>query len=173
MPAAVWSVSGAPVITGGLLQVQDPALEALISNGALQILLNGTGNNNTVKPFFVADELFTGNTTTTAAQTIITGSPSYFITDVTVAVSGDATVTGGAELSVLLKDGATTIAQGYADLASTPIPSLAPAKLIELRSIQYNSKGNAAALTLTLGSVLATGKVYWNIAGGLCTNIGP
>lgn len=175
LPAAVWPATGSPLFNAsGAMIVSDAVLDAAVNANVLSVLLNGTGNNNVTKPFFVADELFTGSSSTTSAQTVITGAPSFFITDVQVAVSGGATLGAAGELTITLKDDATTIAQGIAFINNAvPATSLAPLRLIDLPNLQYNSKGSAKLLTLTASAVLTAGKFYWNIGGGVCTNIGP
>jgi hypothetical protein len=175
LPNSVWSATQAPIYSSsGYLEVSDVALDSAVSAGNVNVLENTTANNNVVKPYFAADELFTGSTATSTAQTITTGNPSFFITDIFVAITGDAAISGGAaELTVTLKDGAATIATGIAAVPAASGSGIAPVALIATRNIQYNSKANANHLTITLSSTLTTGKVYWNIAGGLCSNIGP
>lgn len=174
LPAAVWPATAEPSFnSSGYLQVTDPVLDATVSGNNVNVIVNGTANNNVVKPIFQADELFTGSATTSAAQTITTGAPSFFITEVNVRLTGDAGLAGAAEYTLTLKDGATTIAQGIAILATSGLTDAAPFDMITLHGIQYNSKTNAANLTLTGSANLTAGKYFWNIAGGLCSNIGP
>lgn len=174
LPAAVWSATSGFSFTGaGYLQVSDVALDACVSGGNLNVSPNGTGNNNVSKPFFVADEMFTGSATTTTAQTIITGNPSFFITDLFVALTGNAAASAASTLTVTLKDGATTIAEGLAAVPASSGTTLGAVPLIALHNLQYNSKANANTLNLTLSENLTAGAVYWNVAGGLTTNIGP
>lgn len=176
LPAAVWGASGGFTFTGGgALEVSDTTLDATVTNNQVNTNENATGNNNVSKPVFVADELFTGSSTGSAAATLTTGAPSFFITDVFVALSADAAISGGAaELVVTIKDGATVILTGIADVpAASLTTNLTFPAIIESRGLQYNSKSNAAALTINFSATLTTGKIYWNVAGGLCTNIGP
>jgi len=172
LPEAVWSATSNFTFTAlGYLETSDVALDATISGGAVNIILNATENNDVVKPFFGADEIYTGHTTTTTPQTIVTGAPSYFITSLFVGLSNDAALAAPGELSVAIKDGSTTIAQAYANLTGTP--SNGTSTLLELADLQYNSKGSTQSLTLTLSAVLSAGICYWNVAGGLTSRIGP
>lgn len=175
LPAQIWPTTGEPSFNAaGYLQVTDVALDAIISGGVLQTGMNATDNNNVVKPWFGADELFTGSVTASGNTVVTTGNPSYFITDATVYVTADAALAAAGELTVQLRDNATVIATGIAVLPNAGATSpIGPYKIIELRNIQFNSKASTVALNLNLSAALTAGHVYYNIAGGLCSNIGP
>lgn len=174
LPACVWPSTAMPSFNAnGYMQVTDVALDAIIASNSLPVTQQGTGNNNVLKPFFVADELFTGSANDAAAHNIIVGNPSFFITEVHVFVSGNASLAAAAEYTITLKDDATTIATGVAFLPNAAGTNFQPAVMLELDNIQYNSKGNAKNLSLTASAALTSGHFYWNIAGGLCSNIGP
>lgn len=172
LPEAVWSATSNFTFTAlGYLETSDVALDATISGGAVNVILKATENNDVVKPFYGADELYTGSTTTTTAQTIITGTPSYFMTDLFVALSGDATISGGGELTVTIKDGTTAILQSVCYLGATAVAGILP--LLDFSGLQFNSKASGNTLNLSLSAVLTAGKCFWNVAGGLTANIGP
>lgn len=175
MPAAVWNATAAFDFDGsGNLLVSDAALDACITSGILSVGVNAFGNADTAKLFYVGDEMFTGSTATSTAQTITTGSPSFFITSLDVLLSGDAALAAAAEYTVTIKDGATTIAQGIAALPSASVTDgRAPISLIRLPNLQYNSKGNGNNLLIQGSAALSSGKLFWNIAGGLTSQIGP
>lgn len=174
LPAAVWPATQSFLFTSsGYLEVSDVALDGCIVSGNVNTTPNLIGNNNVVKPFFAADELYTGSTSATAAVTLITGSPSWFITDVFVHLTGDAAMASAGELTVSLIDDATTILEGIAYVPAASPVILGSTPLIESRALQYNSKNSASTLTIKLGTALTSGKVFWNVAGGLCANVGP
>lgn len=175
LPACVWPTTAEPSFTTlGYLQTSDVALDAIITSNSLAVTMNGTGNNNVLKPFFIADELFSGSVTAAGNSVVTTGAPSYFITEAHVYISADASLAAAGELTVQLRDNATVIATGIALLPNAGgTAPIGPYELIELENIQFNSKASTVALNLNLSAALTGGHVYYNIAGGLCSNIGP
>lgn len=160
----------------GYLNTSDVALDALIAGGTLPVSPKKQGQNDTLVPDFVGDDLFTGSTATTVAQTIIAGNPGFYFTFCDVEITPDAILGSAGELTVTLKDGATTIAQGICYLPAslgTITLETGPSVLIRLDNLQYNAKAGSNNLTLTLGTALTGGKVYWNVAGGQTAVIGP
>lgn len=175
LPSCVWSATSSFAFSAaGYLEVTDVALDACVTGSNLNILENGTANNNVVKPVFLADELFTGSlvaATTATAATITTGNVSFFITS--ISLFSTITETTAADVVVTLKDGATVIITWPVFAPATA--NLAAPQQFNMNDLQYNSKGSAQTLTLNIGAAGAgvAGAIYYNIAGGLCSNIGP
>lgn len=172
-PPGVWPYNQTPIGATGnnYVDVFDHAFYNSTVSGYLAVLNKYESDSDIVRYGYVANKIFSGNVSTTTAATLITGSPSYFFRTLYAEFTANSTLAAAGLVTLTLKDGATTIFSTAIYLGATPL-NTSPIVALDLRDVQYNSVHNAAALTLTLGTSLATGQLNWHMFGGLTAQIG-
>ena len=167
VPAAVWIANGASAdVIGGLLQVQDAAIEALIANGALNVSNVGYGTADALvhKRF---GSPFAGSLTAAATAAIITGAPSVFLTNIDVTLSPDATL---ASAGILTITGALAISAVNVFVRKIWVPATAadgnPTTICHIDNLNIVGALSGDNFDLTLSVALLTGSVEYTIVGG-------
>lgn len=89
----IWSATnGAFLFTaGGLLEVSDVALDAIISGGALTVNPKYTGSGDVLYPMFKSQNAMSGNTTGSVANLLVGGN-GFFVNFVDIYITGDASM---------------------------------------------------------------------------------
>lgn len=101
-PAMVWPASPANTsanIVNGILQVQDVGLENLIYQGGLNANGGGLGHADVRKSKRIGNA-YSGSITTATTVAVIAGSPSCFVSGISVVLSPDAQIAAGGVLTV-------------------------------------------------------------------------
>jgi hypothetical protein len=171
-PAAVWGVSGSNIPTsGGKVIVTDPIREALIVNGALSASNALYGNADTIVHKRAGNQAYSGIIAAAGTTTIITGNPSFFITDVCCYLSPNSlTTTTVAECTLIGKrtsDG--TVLFQLDGTAPTALTSSERGYVLTLSGMSYvgNLAGDSLTLTAAFSpNALTQGGFYYNIFGG-------
>lgn len=175
-PAFVWNVqSQAFQFTGGKLQVTDPVLDGLAVQNGLQVVPNEYITGGGAVPAFAGDTFYTGSTSADSAQTIISApgnALAFYLRAMKVDISNDAATTSGAEITVTVKDGSTTIAENTVYVPSSGGTSLGKQSIFDFDALNYPSAALNNALTITLSAALSAGKVSWTVIGGTSTFAG-
>lgn len=165
-PAAVWSAQGNAIpVSGGKVIVSDPALEALINGGALSVTRTAlTSGDATVH--LRTGIAYSGTLTASGSTTIITGSPSCFLTAADLWLSPASTMATAGILTVTL----AFANQGTIATRSVYVPATAangaPTPILQLRDVQLLGALNGDNLTLSLSGALSAGGVEYTIVGG-------
>ena len=167
-PAAVWGTSTGIVITNGLAQVQDPALEALISNNALSTSTALYGSGDTII-HQRSGKAYTGFVLGGGTTTIISGNPNCFVNSIFVTVDPYAVSTVATEFQISLEFlNAGNIVTGIFQSETTPITTPSSGSVVfNLAGLNLlgNSTGDTVQLVVSTGN-LSNGAIRYTIIGG-------
>lgn len=168
----IWSsISSA----GALLTqpVSDAILDAIVSGGKAQVSNYVFGQSETSHPMHISDVVVTALVTTTATTTLLTGAPSFFISSIDIALSGNATlaVAGTVNFQLVDSNASTVIWQRTVALATTQIAGLTSVQLASLTGLNINSKGSLSTLQFRQSPALQSGTVSINLGAGISTDI--
>lgn len=173
----VWGTTGSASVVNGKLQVQDTILEGTV-NGTYQQNSNFiTASGQTILPFWRGNQALT--VATAASPTSIIPAQGvgigWFISNITVDLTADATIATMGNFTISIQDNATTIFQ-----VRPFVPAVVPTilngsylRLLSMNDISYNSKTANVALRLSTSAALVTGLVIVNVTWGNTTQIGP
>ena len=167
----VWGSNAAFNFDGnGNLLVSDTLLDGAISSGLVQVNTRGLGDGGIVRPIFQGNRTYNARVTAAATTTLITGSPNFFVTSLSVRFSPDAIMAAaGANLVTLRHStGPTNIFQRAAYLPNA-IPASPPSNgysVIELSDTQILGLTPGSNLELILGTALTGGFLEVLVTGG-------
>lgn len=150
----------------GYLYVDDPNIASVVSNGNLKTIVNITDASDKIRPYYGGSYAYQGNFST-GTQTLITGAPYSFITQIFADFSSDATLATAGRVSVSLTDnnGAVTLWSKQVYLPSTPLDNR-PIPVFDMQSIQYLSAYANSSIQISLGTALSTGVLNYLVLCG-------
>ncbi len=167
-PAAVWGTSTGIVITNGLAQVQDPAIEALISNNSLSASTALYGSGDTLL-HARAGVAHYGSITAVGTVTVLAGNPNCYLTGYRLTLDANATCAALSELTI------TTgfLNAGIVDETVIQVGTAAPAGTVgavligqmDGLNLLGTSTGDSLQITLA-GAALTTGSIRYTLFGG-------
>lgn len=166
-PASVWSTDQTVIpVVGGLVQVQDPALEALISNGALNVTNTVLGSGDVPKHIHSGTSY--RGVIASGVITIITGAPSCFINSFAIEVQPVVSSATPFLLTVILSFTTSGIIwTGSAWIPSTPPNPTYPISLANITGLNNVGTLSGDNLQIALsGGTLTSGNVIYNVWGG-------
>lgn len=158
------------------LRVSDAALEASIVSGKVQSLQFLTGDVQTPLPEFAGDKVYNintaaaGNTAIAAAAGVGVG---YYIKEISVKLSGDASLAVAGQVTISIREAAVVIATQTIYLPAAAPNTPGGFDVLKLSNLNYNFKTANVALNVNLSAALATGVASVIIVGGTTTIIGP
>ena len=174
--AVIWNSQGQTFNfdNSGNILVSDPILDGLVTgNNALQVEPQLLGNNDTPYIDMLGTRVFSQQVTASGSITILTGAPSFFIKEISISISNDATHAAGVNMVVTLADGVNTLLNTRAAVpAAAPANPIGRTQLLHLSNLNYFSRGTGNNLNIITFDTLATGDIYVNIVGGFTAQIG-
>lgn len=156
--------------TNGYLYVDDPNLASIVSGGYASVKDFLNGNGDTTRKAKAGNLSWSGSVTATAT-TIVTGAPSFFITELELSYSNDLAISVAGDLTVTVKDGTNVIFTSVLYVPATGGTAVGNREFASLSGMNYNSQAATSPLTLNLSSALTSGKISYNIFGGLTAEI--
>jgi hypothetical protein len=179
MNAAVWSVNGAPVVTNGLLQVQDSILESAVSSGKFNVTpLQLTGDGVTYAPVMLDTRMVSVNIAATSTTTIFSAGAGvgWAVKSIDILLSPDAVQGTAGENAVNLFENATKIASTGIFVAPAAAPTFAtavgPLQLLRKENINLTSKVAGSTFGASLNGTLTAGAVTINVTYAISPFIG-
>lgn len=174
--ALVWYIGGTGNVVNGNLQVQDVILESAVSNGFMNSLNNNMASSSVVKPNWKGDKTFSVNTAATGPTTLIAAQGAgfgWFVDNLSIDVSADASLAAAGELTVTVTDtGTGTVFSNILSLPNAAGTGLGKMPVLDMKGIGYNAKTANNTFTITLSAALATGKIVANGTWGITNIIG-
>jgi hypothetical protein len=168
IPPAVWSAI--PNAAGALtVPVSDTLLDSAVSGSKVQTTNYVYGLNDVVHEMHKANKNIAGSITTAATTTLLTGSPSFFVDWVDIAISGNATlsVAGVTTISLVDSNSSEVICQKAIWLPNAALTTTPVFQVFNIHpGMNWNSRGATTNLLLTLSTALATGTLTYSIGAG-------
>lgn len=168
-PAATWNTKASGfVVTNGLLQVQDPAVEALIINSALSTsdALYTTGDTILHARAGIAH---TGSITAVGTTTVLAGSPNCFLTGYRITLDPNATCAAQTDLTVTTQFINAGVVSNDTVQVGTVAASGTAAQIVVAQVTGLDLLGSASGDSLEIvmaGAALATGALRYTLFCG-------
>jgi len=175
----IWSQSGQLFTFNGSneLLVSDPGLRAGVVSNFYQSQGFLMGTAQTVVPHWGGSTVYNLNNKTTVNDTAIAAALgaglAYYIKEIHVTLSGDASLAVAGQLTVAVREAAVVIASRIVYLPAAAPNTPGGFDVIKLSNMNYNMKTANVALNAFLGTALATGVASFIVVGGTTNVIGP
>lgn len=179
MNMSVWNVNAAPTATGGILQVQDLALEAGMNgsqmNTAPRVL---SGDGATYKQLFGATRFVSVDTVNTASTALIAATAGFGweVSSLDLSFTPDAIMAAAGRCQIVLLENATVIARSswvaLPNAAPTFTAGAAPLVALRMNGLQLTSKISGSALNVQVSTALTGGLATARAEYGLSPFIG-
>lgn len=174
LPYSNYSVL-APQSPASTQLVQDTILESIVSSGYGNVSNYLTGNNGVIYPLLEGTNAYRATISTTTVTTLITGSPSWFATQILIMPSYTATMATAGEVTLTISDGGTGGA-GTLVVHRMWIANAAGGNLqfqqLNMSSLNLISKATSGSvLTATLSAALSAGVIDVQVLGGVTSKV--
>lgn len=134
---------------------------------------SGVGSGNKLIASLIGDLAVSGNTSSTATLVTASATQGWYLKNIELFLSADATIAVAGETTIQVREGAANLFTVIVWLpAAALITTAGGVRILSMQNIQYNAKALNTSLNINITTVLATGKLSYNAVYGITNKIG-